>query len=206
MKLDRIDVKPPLQSWKEILEQWVYLNEEIFKCANGNFAAYSYRERPNIGVIAGAAVKAGWVALEECWSEKEEILGVKNIYHGRADLWLWRDVHHERIEAKFTTDGFSELKHKIKRRHESAKNDAAKLGTTINARNIALTFIVPRVKHEEKEGFEKSVIELANHCMDLSPSLFASVFPGWVPRLGGDKNDEKKYAQGVIVIGDIVTA
>jgi hypothetical protein len=72
----------------------VYLNKEIFRCSKGRFAAYSYRERPNIGVLAGAAVKAGWVALEECWSQKEGVLSAKGLYHGRADLWLWRDVQH----------------------------------------------------------------------------------------------------------------
>jgi hypothetical protein len=106
MKLGEVDVKSPLKHWEEILEQWVRLNREIFEHAKGKFAAYSYRERPNVGVMAGAAVRAGWVALEECWSEKEGASGVRN---GRADLWLWRDIHHERIEAKFTTDGPSEL-------------------------------------------------------------------------------------------------
>ena len=92
------------------------MNEEIYKHAKNkdNFAAYSYRERPNISVMAAAAVRAKWIPLEECWSEKEG----KN---GRGDLWLWKDVRHERIEAKFTSDGFSELKKKIKSRHESAK-------------------------------------------------------------------------------------
>jgi hypothetical protein len=70
MQLGTVDVKPPLNHWEEILEQWVCLNEEIFKRAKGKFAAYSYRERPNIGVMAGAAVRAGWIALEDCWSEK----------------------------------------------------------------------------------------------------------------------------------------
>jgi hypothetical protein len=91
-------------------------------------------------------------------------------------------------------------------RHESAKADARKLGNLIDAQNVALTFIVLRVRDNEKEGFEKSVVEVTNHCRDLSPQIFASVFPGWVPRLGADKNEEGKYAQGVIVIGDIVTA
>jgi hypothetical protein len=203
MKLGEVDVKSPLKHWEEILEQWVRLNREIFEHAKGKFAAYSYRERPNVGVMAGAAVRAGWVALEECWSEKEGALSVRN---GRADLWLWRDIHHERIEAKFTTDGPSELIKKIRLRHESAKADARKLGNLIDAQNVALTFIVLRVRDNEKEDFEKSVVEVTNHCRDLSPKIFASVFPGWVPRLGADKNEEGKYAQGVIVIGDIVTA
>ena len=80
MQLGKVDVKPPLKHWEEILEQWVSLNEELFKHAKGKFAAYSYRERTNISVMAGAAVRAGWIALEECWSEKEgSTLGVKNV-------------------------------------------------------------------------------------------------------------------------------
>ena len=57
MKLGEVDVKPPLKHWEEILEQWVRLNREIFEHAKGKFAAYSYRERPNVGVIPDSAVK-----------------------------------------------------------------------------------------------------------------------------------------------------
>jgi hypothetical protein len=192
MKMGEINVKPPLKHWEDILEQWISLNREIFEHAKGKFAAYSYRERPNVGVMSAAAVRAGWIALEECWSEKDGASGVRN---GRADLWLWRNIHHERIEAKFTTDGPSELIKKLRLRHESARADARKLGSPVDARNIALTFVVPRARNNEKEGFEKSVVEVANHCRNLSPKIFASVFPGWVPRLGADKNDEAALDQ-----------
>jgi hypothetical protein len=97
------------------------------------------------------------------------------VKNGRADLWLWRNIHHERIEAKFTTDGFSELKSKIRLRYESARKDARRLGSLADARNIALTFIVPRVRDNEQESFEKSVVELTNHCRDLSPKILPTV-------------------------------
>ncbi|HUK42342.1 MAG TPA: hypothetical protein VLX11_14905, partial [Candidatus Acidoferrales bacterium] len=91
---DRIEVKPPALHWEGILQQWIFLNKEIFNSTDGEVAAYSYREGPNIGVMAGAAVKAGWVALEQCWSEKKN---AEQIFDGRADLMLWRGVHNKRI-------------------------------------------------------------------------------------------------------------
>lgn len=204
MNLERNEAKRPFLYWKAILKEWITLNKQIFNCAKGEFAAYSYGERPNIGVMAGAAVKAGWVALEECWSEKTGILGAKKPYDGRADLWLWQNPHHEKIEAKLTSDGFSELKRKIPLRRASAVKDAGKLGKSPDSTNMALTFIVPRVERTQKGDFETSVVELADYCLDLSPSIFGSVFPGRVPRLGGDRKNDQKDALGVIVIGDVV--
>ncbi len=206
MKLDRIEVSAPLLHWEGILQRWICLNKEIYHATKGEFAPYSCRERPNIGVMACAAVKAGWAALEECWSEKNAKPNAKETYHGRVDLMLWRESRHERIEAKFTCDGFLELKRKIKTRHDSAKDEAARLGRSPNSRNLALTFIVPRVEHYDLKLFQDAALDLMGHCMKLSPAIFASVFPGKAPRRTGDEHDENMISAGIIVIGDIASS
>lgn len=198
MKLDRIEVSAPLLHWKGILEQWVWLNKEIYNATKGEFAAYSYRERTNIGVMACAAMKAGWAAFQECCSEKNA-----RLTPGRVDLMLSCNGFHEQIEAKFTCDGFGKLKGKIKRKHDSAKTDAAALARLPNSRNLALTFIVPRVNDYDLNPFHDAVLDLMDHCMKLSPAIFGSVFPGKAPRRSGAESEQHMISAGIIVIGDV---
>ena len=56
--------------WNELLQQWVFLVERVYRITNGKHAVYSYKERTNVGLLAAAAAANGWVALEECSSEK----------------------------------------------------------------------------------------------------------------------------------------
>ena len=197
MTLERIEVSAPFLHWRRILREWVRLNKRIYKATKGEFAPYSYRERPNIGVMACAAIKAGWAALEECCSEKNA-----GFNSGRVDLTLLRNGFHEKIEAKFTCDGFRELKGKIKSRHDSAKTDAAALARSPNSRNLALTFIVPRVSDYDLKVFQEAVLDLMDHCMRLSPAIFGSVFPGKAPCRSVAKKAQQMTTAGIIVIGD----
>ena len=202
--LERFEVGPPLLHWEGILRQWTFMNKEIFNSSNSKIAPYSFRERPNISVMAGAAIKAGWVALEECWSEKKSQSKESGIYGGRADLILWRGDIRENIEAKFTCDSFLALEKKCKDRHNDAKTDASKLKPPVKGNNIALTFIVPRLVKSELNSFESNALVLMRHCLDLKPDIFGAIFPGWVERQTSDRNDKEKGSVGIIVIGNVV--
>lgn len=204
MNLDHVEVSATFKHWEELLKKWIDLNKTIYREAGKEYAAYSFRERPNVSVITGAAVGSGWAALEECWVEKHRTSAPTKKYDGRADLFLWKEKYHERVEAKFTCDEFPPLTRKIKQRHQSSKESAVKLGKATNGRNIALTFIVPRVPATGKNKFETQVLDLLEHCKRLSPSLLSCTFPGWVPRLGGDHKENDRFSKGIIVIGDVV--
>ncbi len=143
-------------------------------------------------------MKAGWAALAECHSEKKARLNL-----GKVDLMLWRNGFHEKIEAKLTCDGFRELKSKIKTRHDSAKADAAALARLPNSRNLALTFIVPRVSDYDLKLFQDAVLDLMDHCMRLCPAIFGSVFPGRAPCRSGAERAQNMITAGIIVIGDV---
>ncbi|MSP41741.1 MAG: hypothetical protein EXR70_24935 [Deltaproteobacteria bacterium] len=204
MNLDHVEVNPAFKHWEELLKKWIELNKTIYMQAGKEYAAYSFRERPNVSVIAGAAVGSGWAALEECWVEKHRTSTPTRKYEGRADLLLWKGKYHERIEAKLTCDEFLPLKRKIKKRHQSSIESAVKLGKATKGRNVALTFIIPRVLATGKENFNTQILDLIEHCRGFSPSILSCTFPGWVPRLGGDHKENDRFSKGIIVIGDVV--
>ena len=199
-KYELIQVKKPLIHWQGILEEWVSLVKRIHEDTKGEYSPYSYRERPNIGVLAAAAIKSGWSALEECPI-------IKNGGNGRADLMLWKDSIHYQAEAKITCDSFEKLHYedKVKDRFKKAKNDALALPDGPKSQRIALTFIIPRIeKGENIESGKPNIDNLLEWCMAEKPDLIASVFPGESPRQTGDRNDIGKYSVGVILIGSHV--
>ena len=96
---------PVLQAWIDGVDQYVQL-------FNGNDLPYWYNERTNVGVLSGAAWKAGWVALEEFQSLKMRTPGQSQNhapqhntpaaapYRGRCDLYLANRTDEFFIEAK----------------------------------------------------------------------------------------------------------
>jgi len=75
-------------------------------------APYWYNERANISILAAAAWRNGWVALEEFQSGKQvtnqsddgsepEEAELPHEWLGRCDLYLASDSKHELVEAKF---------------------------------------------------------------------------------------------------------
>jgi hypothetical protein len=204
MNTERIKVKAPLKHWQEILEEWVFINKKVFRVTNGDFSPYSYRERTNIGVLAGTAVKTGWSALEECSSEKTTTNDTAEVYQGRSDLLLWRDVRHDQVEAKFMRRSLNAptLK-RIETVHGKAKSDAMRSTSNESRKEnfIALTFIVPWVENTIEEDCSRKInIFLDELYTELKPTIFASVFPGKSTLVGA----EHRAGLGVVLIGHAV--
>jgi len=88
-----------MSHWPCIMEEWMLAIERYTRIMNVDDAPYYYNERANVSVLAGAAWKAGWVALEEFQSEK----GYKNKAktNGRTDLFFANETAEELLEAKF---------------------------------------------------------------------------------------------------------
>jgi len=205
MNIERHIAKAPLRHWHEILEEWVFMNKKISRVTKGKFVPYSYKERTNLGVLAGAAVKTGWAALEECRAEKAEKEEKTLFYPGRADLLLWRDTINDQVEAKFMRRSLTAPTMKrIETVHRKAKGDAARSISNESKKEnfVALTFIVPWVK---KGAFTDETHGQVNDFLDsliceLKPTLLASVFPGEAPLVGA----EHRTGLGIILIGHVV--
>ncbi len=67
---DFIEVHRPLTYWRELLHDWLFLVNRVYRVSNRNAAVYAEKERANTGLLAAAATRNGWVALEECRAQK----------------------------------------------------------------------------------------------------------------------------------------
>jgi len=88
-----------MSHWACILEEWMLAIERYTRIMDGGDAPYFYNERANVSVLAGAAWRAGWVALEEFQSKKGYRNKAKK--NGRTDLYFANEYDEELIEAKF---------------------------------------------------------------------------------------------------------
>lgn len=87
-----------LSIWENIIEEWILLIDRFCRITDGD-TPYWYNERANIGVLAGACWRAGYVALEEFQYEKGYVNKPK--WTGRADLWFEGDKTSILVEAKY---------------------------------------------------------------------------------------------------------
>lgn len=203
-----VATRNPLKYWQELLEQWIFLVGRLKRVTNGKYCVYSYKERTNVGLLASAAVANGWVALEECRSEKLITSDSNVTYNGRTDLLIWRDIRHHEIEAKFVRVTLtSSNTSKIKRVYEQAISDS--LRSTKNDiksyKKIGITFIVPVIRQTKKEKLNDSEIsELLQDLIDYivgeyNPHILAYTFPG-MTQISGSTT---KQACGIILVGAV---
>lgn len=172
--------------WRELLEHWVFQVERGYRVTKGSDPVYKYKERTNVGLLAAAATANGWVALEECRSEKLA-KEADDSYQGRSDLRIWRDSRHHELEAKFLRIALkSESTARLDSAAEKSMQDAVRSlpsGAKFD-RKIALTFAVPMVTLTQfekltTEEVAKLLGELNKYVLkNARPDFFASVFPG----------------------------
>lgn len=133
--------KKDLSHWDCLLKEWISAIEKYSKIMEGLDASYFYNERANVGVLAGAAWRAGWVALEEFQSMK----GYRNEkkVNGRCDLYFAREnLDEELIEAKFKWIclGSSNVKERIECSMQAALHDVRKSKADSNLRSVGVGF------------------------------------------------------------------
>ena len=195
-KIRREDLNALLRSWIAVVNHARgVLGEER--------GPYSYKEQTNVGILAGAAIKIDWVALEECAINKSMVPGVKN--DGRVDLSLWANNKRRYLmEAKLTARSIDTLKDRIKVVVDDAKEDAEKLRSEVEATRYAIVFVIPRFsKSADPSLVEKGIDEAIEMCQDkkLKADFLAYTFPGKAERKASDRMDADQDAYGVIVLG-----
>lgn len=203
--LSHVNVVSRYKYWRELLEHWVFLVERSYRVTDGQHAVYAYKERTNIGLLAASAVANGWLALEECRSEKYASEDGDDVYHGRSDLRIWRDKRHHEVEAKFLrVPLISESTTRLNRVAEKAIADAARSVATGERfdRKIAITFVVPMltVSQFEKaspEDIRSNLERLIKYIQDTKPHFLACSFPG----IGTVSGREHRRSLGVILFG-----
>lgn len=202
--------KGKLRYWNELLQEWVFMVHRVYRVSKNRSAVYAEKERANTGLLAAAAIKNGWVALEECSAEKLDKKSGKSIYRGRNDLVLWRDQRHHEIEAKFMRHVlFSKNTARINRTYNRALSDSSR-STFVGLKSekkIAITYIIPVInptrleKSSDSEIANELKVLIKNIKKEYSPLLLSYAFPGPIEMEG-----TKRKSLGVIMIGELTSA
>lgn len=184
-----------------LLNSWVSLVNHTYEVTGGAHAPYSYKEQTNVGVLAGAAINVGWVALEECAFNKSA--GADEGSDGRVDLSIWTtEGQRYLMEAKLTVRSVDTLGDRIKVVVGNAKEDAGKLRSEIDATRYAVVFVIPRFSAKaDAASVEDGIDEAIAMCRNERADFFAYTFPGRVDRKASDRMDSDQTAYGIIVLG-----
>lgn len=201
----QVNVVSRYKYWRELLEHWVFLVERGYRVTDGQHAVYAYKERTNVGLLSASAVANGWVALEECRSEKYSSQDGDDVYQGRSDLRIWRDKRHHELEAKFLrVPLISESTSRLDRIDEKAIADAARSVATGARfdRKIAVTFVVPmltvsQLEKTSQESIHSNLDRLLKYIQSTKPHFCASCFPG----IGTVSGREHRRSLGVVLFG-----
>lgn len=204
---DYVKAKRPLSYWRELLYEWVLMVHRVYRVSEKKASVHAEKERANTGLLAAAATKNGWVALEECRTEKAHRHLKRTTYDGRCDLMLWRDIRHHEIEAKFSRISIAARSGaRVDRAYAKALEDSARSTSSgyRSEKKIAISYIVPVIKPNlidslSEQNIADKLMGLIEYIkVEYDPKLLAYAFPGPVP-LAGSPN----MGLGVILIGDI---
>jgi hypothetical protein len=160
----KIKGRKGMSSWACIMEEWMLSIERYTRIMGGDDAPYYYNERANVSVLAGAAWRSGWVALEEFQSEKGYRNKAKT--NGRTDLYFANESDEELIEAKFQWIclGSDNLERMVRETMELATSDAKRTrANSTDVKAIGVGFF-PVYKKDSKiedrdELIEQTIIE-----------------------------------------------
>ena len=201
--------KGKLRYWNEILQEWLFMVHRVNRVSKNESAVYVHKERTNVGLLAAAAVRNGWVALEESLTKKHSRGKTKELYSGRTDLTLWRGNHYHEIEAKLVRVRLPYTKtdtKKIQRARNNARKDSihSPLTGKKNNHKVAMTFVVPIVAPEFLQKTEDQEINkhldsiIKNIRKDYNPQLLSYTFPGPVKLQG------RNFGLGIIMFGELL--
>jgi hypothetical protein len=127
-----------------LLEKWDKTLREMEETLGVYDLPYVYGERTNIGILASAAAKLGYLTLEEYSTEKRRS---RKWNPGRADIYICRkDGQQEfNIEAKYDTVSFNSyrLAQKIGRLLDEAAKDVKKLRPYARVHRLGVAFLRP---------------------------------------------------------------
>lgn len=199
--------KGKLKHWAVLFEEWCIAHERYCRVTKDE-AAFWYRERANVGVLAAAAWRCGWVALEEFGTQKtdrsaptqadvEEL----NWKYGRADLFIGSENHEEWIEAKFNWASLNstDLVGQINKSFKKAVDDANCLKGDQEGRYIAISFISFYIKPKTIEEIDNKINEAINQFNNVDFDACAWVFPEILKETELDSYGNKRVGVAMFV-------
>ena len=195
----KIKGRKGMSHWSSIMEEWMLAIERYTRIMNGNDAPYYYNERANVSVLAGAAWRSGWIALEEFQSKKGYRNKAKK--NGRADLYFANDTSEELIEAKFRwiCMGSDNLAPMVKETMELAIDDVKKTRANENdLKAIGVGFFPLYKKYSSIEDLDKLIEQTIFEFEKQDYHAIGWCFPPEMRNYVSEK--EGNVAPGVILV------
>lgn len=184
-----------LSHWSLLLKEWhLLIKRYCIFMEEDEDAPYYYTERANTGVLAGAAWKAGWIALQEFSARKR----AKSI--GFADLWICPNNQEmdEYIEVKQewsltkASDGLSQ-----------AVKDAKKLLVDKESMRIGLLFISPAIHEKFESEIDRKIKEAIASIKEMKCDAIAWSFPDISRMLRGSGRSKHYIYPGIILLAKV---
>ncbi|PWQ92740.1 hypothetical protein [Leucothrix pacifica] len=167
--------------------------------------AFGYGELPNVSMLAGAAWRCGYIALQEfAWDKNKE-----NGRSGRADLYLCSsDYTQEYIEAKFDWLSLQSRNPKsvIEKTTRKALNDAIKTKQKRrHIKTVAVSFIAIYTKLTKYGEIYETLEEQINTIWQMpingrKPDLLTWNFPEKLWQEDNRDPDTKDLTLGVLML------
>lgn len=203
-----VNIEPPYAYLTPVVQEWITCIEKYARWHDEDNLPYWYNERANVSVLAGAAWRAGWVALEEYQSEKRRKGVDSENSTGRNDLYLSTEEKGYCIEAKvcyLDIDHREEIESLITGKLQSAQVDAGKLvGLDEEIETLGLVFAMPWCRCPNK-ATEAQINAFIDGVMRLPSPVKAWCFPDNAQKIKGETDDVKYYYPGVALIMDVST-
>jgi len=184
-----------LREFEPILKAWIRVLVSYSRRNPVKDLPWWYRERPQVGLLAAAAWRAGGGALEEWKTEKGTRLQRS---YGRNDLWIFRGKRQWFIEAKHAwcdilPNGVSQTSvKKMQSELNAAKSAARKLNQDCHQR-VAALFVSPiwKPKRSGPRRFDWAVSRWKAACRKLQPDACAFLWHS-----PDEKNGDKRVLFG----------
>jgi hypothetical protein len=189
-----------LREWESLFEEWILAVERFCRLSPGD-APYWYTERANVGLLAGAAWRCGWIALEEFQAEKSaERLG----WQGRLDLWLRSSTTSYLIEAKQAWPYLGDATgvDTAARALKEAGEDAASVVATDPTTRLGVAFCSPYHKFRSQKQLEDRLSRFLEEVERLPCSAVAWSFPA-VTRELAEFPGEQVYPGVMLLVGAV---
>jgi len=192
-----------LRPLEPVLKNWVRTVEE-YTSAFEQDACWSYTERANVGVLAGAAWRTkGWLALEEYSTTKRCIQGQPR--NGRCDLYLLdrnEGGMSFAVEAKQARQNMgkrvSQNLNRLDAQFADAWRDAGQIHRGEGDKRVAACFVMPRLPLEEADTLDEALDFWLNDVREqVEYDALAWVFPEEARRFQGRK---ARVSPGVVLV------
>ncbi len=185
-----------LRHWDIMLKAWQSLITRYCDSMENDDVPYYHTERANIGVLSGAAWKAGWLTLEEFGARKRGKL------RGSCDLYIYpidRGIG-EYIEAKLVwsiekaESGLSEALKDTRKLLDPKHEDALRVG---------VVFVCPSIHEKFASKVDNHIERILQVTYKVPHDALSWSFPASAREFKGGGRFEKIIYPGILLIAKV---